>query len=62
MSAAQIMDVLPTLSSVERDKIAKRIWEMDHTDDDLALCVANAEAGFLMLDQMEAADETRKSR
>lgn len=62
MSAAQILEILPSLSAAERNDIAKCIWEMDHSSDDLAVCLANAEEGFLMLDKMEAEDASSLSR
>ncbi len=62
MSAAQILEALPQLSSEEREKIAVQIWKLDHTEDDVAACIENAEAGFLSLDEMEADDARRQSR
>ena len=62
MSARQILEELPKLSHDERLEIARRIREIDGEDEDIALALANADAGFQMLDQLEAEDERRAAR
>jgi hypothetical protein len=62
MSAGQILEELPALTHEERMEIVRRIREIDGESEDIALCLANAELSFQMLDQMEADDEERTSR
>jgi hypothetical protein len=61
MSTSEILEELPKLTCDERLEIVRRIREIDGENEDIALCVANAEEGFLMLDQLEAEDDARRA-
>lgn len=65
MSASQILEELPRLSTAELRRIATCLWELEAMRVDksaMDAAVENAEEGFLMLDAMEAADAKSASR
>jgi len=60
MSASEIFEELPKLTIEERLEIIRRIQQIDGEREDIALCLVNAEAGFRLLDEMEAEDDARR--
>ncbi len=60
MSATEILEELPKLTVEERSEILRRIQLIDGEREDFAVCLAHAEAGFRMLDEMEAEDDARR--
>jgi hypothetical protein len=62
MSMTEILEELPRLSPSERRELSRHLIALEPEAEDLATCDAAARAGFAMLEQMEAADETRARR
>jgi hypothetical protein len=65
MSTRQILEELPRLSTQELRQIANRLWDLEAMKADkdaMDTAVENAEAGFLMLDELEAGDAKSASR
>ncbi|MFZ5807526.1 MAG: hypothetical protein ACOY3I_10020 [Verrucomicrobiota bacterium] len=62
MSTTQILHQLPKLSMKDRQKILKKIFEIDRNTKELWECDARANQRFLILDQMEASDAKTKRR
>jgi hypothetical protein len=65
MSTRQILEELPRLSTQELRQIANRLWDLEAMKADkeaMEAAVENAEAGFLMLDELEAADAKSATR
>ena len=58
MSAAQIILELPKLAAPERLLIRRKLIELADENVDVALCDAMALEGAMMLDELEAEDES----
>jgi hypothetical protein len=60
VSAKDIIAELPKLSHRDRRAIARQIFELEQDAQTLAECDSRADQNFLMLDELENQDATRK--
>ena len=60
MSAAQIILELPKLAPPERLLIRRKLIELADENEDVSLCDAMALEGAMMLDELEAEDESNR--
>jgi hypothetical protein len=62
MSMTEILDELPRLSPEERRELGRQLIALEPEREDLMLCDATARAGFALLEEMEAEDESSARR